>query len=79
MVSEAIQNSRNKADSMASDLGQQVVGVKSMSTSAEYYVDYNYYNRLLESDMGAAAKVDTEIFESKVTVNAYVNAEYYSE
>lgn len=79
LVSEAIQNSRDKADSMANDLNQKILGVKSMSTSADYYVGYNYYNRLLESDMVSAAKVDTEIFMDDIKVNAYVSAVYYSE
>lgn len=78
LVSEAILNSKEKAESMASDLGQQIVSVKSMSTSSDYYVDYNYYNRLLEADVGQAAKVDTEIFQTEVTVSAYVSGEYYS-
>ena len=79
LVSEAIMNSKDKAESMASDLGQGIVSVKSMSTSADYYVGYNYYNRLLEADMSQAAKVDTEIFQTEVTVTAYVNGEYYSQ
>lgn len=79
LVSEAIKNSKEKAESMASDLGQEIVSVKSMSTSSDYYIDYNYYNRLLEADVGQAAKVDTEIFQTEVTVNAYVNGEYYSQ
>lgn len=79
LVSEAILNSKEKAESMASDLGQQIVSVKSMSTSSDYYVDYNYYNRLLEADVGQAAKVDTEIFQTEVTVSAYVSGEYYSQ
>jgi uncharacterized protein len=79
LVTEAIQNSRDKADSMANDLNQKIVGVKSMSTSADYNVGYNYYNRLLEADMDTAAKVDTEIFMDDIEVSAYVSAEYYSE
>lgn len=79
LVTEAILNSKEKAESMASDLGQGIVSVKSMSTSSDYYIAYNYYNRLLESDVGQAAKVDTEIFQTEVTVTAYVSGEYYSQ
>ena len=79
LVSEAITNAKEKAEAMASDLGQEIVSVGSMSTSSDYYVGYNYYNTLLESDLKAAGSVDTRIFETEVTVTAYVNGVYYSE
>ncbi len=79
LVSEAIENARDKANSMASDLSQKVVKVKSMNTNTDYYINYNYYNRLLETDLISAGKVDTEIFMDDIKVTAHVNAEYYSE
>ena len=79
LLSEAIANAKEKAESMASNMGQKIMGVQSMNTGSDYYVGYNYYNRLLEADVGQAAKVDTEIFKTEVTVSAYVNGVYYSE
>lgn len=80
LVNEAILNSKEKADSMASELNQEIVGVKSMSTSSDYYIGYNNYDKMLSVGIQMEEmRVDTEIFQSEVTVNAYVSGIYYSQ